>query len=209
VFFAAMPGGFGDMLLFGEEAGGDVRALSLIHATRVLIVVMVLPFVFAFLWHMSQPLVSRSCPCRTQLLFLLLYAPDGALRPFGLFGASILGPLFLTAALSLAGSFTTARLRRSRQRIFIGFTIGVKYAISWRERVDVTAGVIFSVLSLCISAVFAAVVFRLGWLPLTKVCWRFHRWTGGNGDCRITGGRCRCRGASSGADRVCHHRCRQ
>ena len=29
------------MVAFGEEAGGDVRALSLIHATRVLIVVTV------------------------------------------------------------------------------------------------------------------------------------------------------------------------
>lgn len=31
-----MPGGLQDMLVFGAEAGGDVRALSLIHATRVL-----------------------------------------------------------------------------------------------------------------------------------------------------------------------------
>ena len=34
-YYAAMPGGFQDMVLFGQEAGGDPRALSLIHATRV------------------------------------------------------------------------------------------------------------------------------------------------------------------------------
>ena len=34
-YYAAMPGGLQDMVLFGQEAGGDVRALSLIHATRV------------------------------------------------------------------------------------------------------------------------------------------------------------------------------
>ncbi|MFN4101192.1 MAG: AbrB family transcriptional regulator, partial [Pararhodobacter sp.] len=37
-YFAAMPGGLQDMVVFGIEAGGDARALSLIHATRILIV---------------------------------------------------------------------------------------------------------------------------------------------------------------------------
>ncbi len=40
-WYAAMPGGLQDMVIFGEEAGGDPRALSLIHATRVLIVMSV------------------------------------------------------------------------------------------------------------------------------------------------------------------------
>ena len=30
-YYATMPGGLQDMLVFGEEAGGDVRTLSLIH----------------------------------------------------------------------------------------------------------------------------------------------------------------------------------
>ena len=46
-YYSAMPGGLQDMLVFGEEAGGDVRALSLIHATRVLIVVTLLPVIFS------------------------------------------------------------------------------------------------------------------------------------------------------------------
>src|SRR5690606_25951606 len=33
-YYAAMPGGLQDMVIFGTEAGGDGRALSLIHATR-------------------------------------------------------------------------------------------------------------------------------------------------------------------------------
>lgn len=33
-WYAAMPGCLPDMLIFGEEAGGDPRALSLIRATR-------------------------------------------------------------------------------------------------------------------------------------------------------------------------------
>ena len=44
-YYSAMPGGLQDMLLFGEEAGGDVRALSLIHATRVMVIVAALPII--------------------------------------------------------------------------------------------------------------------------------------------------------------------
>ena len=43
-YYAAMPGGLQDMVQFGQEAGGDVRALSLIHATRVLCIVIAMPF---------------------------------------------------------------------------------------------------------------------------------------------------------------------
>ena len=42
-YFAASPGGFGEMVLIGESQGGDVRTIALVHATRVLIVVMVIP----------------------------------------------------------------------------------------------------------------------------------------------------------------------
>ena len=42
-YYAAMPGGLQDMVIFGTEAGGDPRALSLIHATRVLIIVTLAP----------------------------------------------------------------------------------------------------------------------------------------------------------------------
>jgi uncharacterized protein len=42
-WYAAMPGGLADMVTFGQEAGADVRALSLIQATRVLIIVLAAP----------------------------------------------------------------------------------------------------------------------------------------------------------------------
>lgn len=42
-YYAAMPGGLQDMVIFGQEAGADVRALSLIHATRVAVLVTIAP----------------------------------------------------------------------------------------------------------------------------------------------------------------------
>ncbi|MCF2870037.1 AbrB family transcriptional regulator [Octadecabacter sp. G9-8] len=181
-FYASMPGGLQDMLLFGEEAGGDVRALSLIHATRVLIVVMVLPFVFAFFYNvdLNQPAGEpfTSVPPIELLILAVAGIAGWRIAKFvGLFGASLLGPLFLTAALSLGDVIhhrPPAEAIAAAQ-FFIGFTIGVKYTgISWRElRIDVTAGVIFSVLSLIVGAIFAAVIIRLGWLPFTEAVLAF------------------------------------
>ncbi len=52
-FYSAMPGGLQDMLIFGEQAGGDVRAMSLIHATRVLVIVSVAPFVLTLVYDLD------------------------------------------------------------------------------------------------------------------------------------------------------------
>ncbi len=181
-FYAAMPGGLQDMLLFGEEAGGDVRALSLIHATRVLIIVTALPFAFAYLYDvdMAQPVGApfSAVPPRELVLLALagLLGWWGAAK-IGMFGASILGPLFLTAGLSLGDVIHHRPPAEAIQaaQFFIGFTVGVKYAgISWRElRIDVTAGAVFTVLSLLVSLVFAAAVIRLGLLPFTEAVLAF------------------------------------
>lgn len=45
-----MPGGLQDMVLFRQEAGGAVRALSQLHATRVLIIVTTLPAILLYLF---------------------------------------------------------------------------------------------------------------------------------------------------------------
>ncbi|WP_035485273.1 AbrB family transcriptional regulator [Geminicoccus roseus] len=49
-FFCAAPGGFSEMVLAGERAGGDLRRIALIHAIRVLVAVSLLP---GFAWIME------------------------------------------------------------------------------------------------------------------------------------------------------------
>ena len=44
-YFSSMPGGVQDMIVFAEEAGANVRSVSLIHATRILVIVVFLPIV--------------------------------------------------------------------------------------------------------------------------------------------------------------------
>ncbi len=47
-YFAAAPGGFATMLVLGGERGGDERKISLVHAVRILLTVLIIAFWFRF-----------------------------------------------------------------------------------------------------------------------------------------------------------------
>ena len=173
-WYAAMPGGLQDMLVFGEEAGGDVRALSLIHATRVLVIVTVAPLIMVAFWGVDlsqppgQPAASMD-PVQIGLMIFACFAGWKIAERVGLFGASILGPMILTGILSLTGIITTrppAEIIWAAQ-FFIGIAVGVKYAgITWRElRIDVGAGLIYAALLALISLGFFEVVHLTGVAP--------------------------------------------
>lgn len=173
-YYAAMPGGLQDMLIFGEEAGGDVRAMSLIHATRVLAIVTTAPFFLTWSHGVDlsrPPGVPFATVPATELALMLAAAVIGwkGGQKIGLFGASILGPLILTAALSLAGLVhqrPPAEVIWAAQ-FFIGIAVGSKYAgITARElRLFVGAGLAFSVLLAMISLAFIELAIRLSPAP--------------------------------------------
>jgi len=169
-FYSAMPGGLQDMLIFGQEAGGNVRTMSLIHATRVLVIVTVAPFVLTMTYGLdltAPPGAAATSLPLDQLALMLLAAVAGwqiATR-VGLFGASILGPMIFTAVLSLSGILHTrppAEVIWAAQ-FFIGIAVGANYSgITGAElRRDVGAGLIFSVLLAIISLGFIALVLHL------------------------------------------------
>ncbi len=170
-YYAAMPGGLQDMVIFGAEAGGDPRALSLIHATRVLIIVTLAPF---FLTHFFGATLSNpiGMPAVEIPLKEIVYMVAAALigwkggERLGLFGASILGPLIVTAALSLSGFI---HIRPPREAIlfaqfFIGIGIGVHFVgVTWPElRRVVAAGVAYVVLLAVLATGFTLIVTRQG-----------------------------------------------
>ncbi|MCC5977555.1 MAG: AbrB family transcriptional regulator [Salinarimonas sp.] len=43
-YFSGMPGGLVEMVIVGEQRGGDGRTIALVHSARILLVVMTLPF---------------------------------------------------------------------------------------------------------------------------------------------------------------------
>ena len=170
-WYAAMPGGLQDMVIFGTEAGGDVRALSLIHATRVLIIVTLAPLILThgFGVSLSNPIgaPAASLPLSEMGLMLLaaLVGWKGGER-IGLFGASILGPMIVTAVLSLAGLIHSRPPAEAilAAQFFIGMGIGVGYVgVTLLElRRIVSAGVLFVVLLAALAALFTELVVMLG-----------------------------------------------
>ncbi|MGB5558420.1 MAG: AbrB family transcriptional regulator [Paracoccaceae bacterium] len=169
-FYSAMPGGLQDMLIFGEEAGGNVRAMSLIHATRVLAIVTVAPVLLTFLYDLDltrAPGASASSFPVWDIALMIVAGVAGwkGGERIGLFGASILGPLIVTAGLSLAGiihSRPPAEMIWIAQ-FFIGISVGAKYSgITTRElRHDVLAGLAYAVVLAFLSFLFIELALRL------------------------------------------------
>ena len=151
-YYAAMPGGLQDMVVFGQEAGADVRALSLIHATRVLIIVTLVPLMLLQVFDrpLTQPIgePARDLPW-SELGLMVLAAWIGwkGGERIGLFGATILGPMIVTAALSLAGLIEHRPPEEAIlfAQFFIGTGIGVCYVgVTLAElRKDVLAGIAY------------------------------------------------------------------
>lgn len=173
-YYAAMPGGLQDMVIFGQEAGGDVRALSLIHATRVLVIVTVAPILLVGIMDgtLSNPIgvPAVDLPGHEMMLMVLaaLIGWKGG-EKIGLFGASILGPMIATAILSLAGFLHHRPPAEAilTAQFFIGLTIGTYYVgITLRElRHDVLAGVAYVFVLAGLAAVVTLIVSNLGLSP--------------------------------------------
>jgi len=136
-YYSAMPGGLSDMAAFGAEAGADLRILSLVHATRVLVVVSVLPYLIEFSYGISARGVQAPgmhlaafSPGELALMAALgLGGWYGAVR-LRLSGASIIGPMLLGGAASMSGLLQQrppVELVMAAQ-LMIGVAVGVTYA---------------------------------------------------------------------------------
>ncbi len=170
-YYAAMPGGLQDMVIFGTEAGGNPRTLSLIHGTRVLIIVTLAPF---FLTHfygaaLTNPIGAPATEIPLHELALMVGAAWVGWKggeKIKLFGASILGPLIVTAVLSLSG-FIHSRPPAEAillAQFFIGAGIGVQFTgVTWGELTRVvSAGLAYVLLLAVLAEGFSGLVTGLG-----------------------------------------------
>jgi len=173
-YYAAMPGGLQDMLVFGAEAGGNLRALSLIHATRVMVIVVALPFILKGVWDADltnppgNPLGALPVYELAIMVICGLVGWQGA-KHIGLFGAAILGPLIVTAAVTLAGGLHHRPPAEAiwAAQFFIGMGVGTHYkGISLAEiRRDLVAGLGFCLILIVLTLIFVEVVYTLGLAP--------------------------------------------
>ncbi|MEL6565008.1 MAG: AbrB family transcriptional regulator [Pseudomonadota bacterium] len=173
-YYGAMPGGLQDMLVFGEEAGGNPRSLSLIHATRVMVIVAALPFLLQGIWDAdlsNAPGAPAVAIPLAQLLLMVACALIGwqGAKRVGMFGASILGPLIIAAMAALTGVLQHRPPAEAiwAAQFFIGMAVGTKYSgITMIEvRRDIAAGLGFCLLLMILTVIFVELVYGFGLAP--------------------------------------------
>ena len=169
-YYSTMPGGLQDMLVFGEEAGGNPRTLSLIHATRVLVIVVALPFILQGLWgaDLSNPPGAPAAQVPPgQLLLMVACAMVGwqGAKRIGMFGASILGPLIVAAICAMTGLLHHRPPVEAiwAEQFFIGMGVGMKYTgITMDEvRRDLTAGLGFCGILIVLTLIFVEGIYLM------------------------------------------------
>ena len=173
-FYAAMPGGAADMTIFGAEAGANIRQVSLVHVTRLLVIMIVGPLVLVGVYgvELTHPVGQPAADIpRRELAVMVAAALLGwkAAKRAGLFGAAILGPLIAAAVLSLAG---VLHMRPPREALLaaqflIGLGIGVSYVgVTLRElRETVAGGVVFVLILAVIAGAVTEFVTLTGLAP--------------------------------------------
>lgn len=106
-FFAGAVGGASEMALQGERNGGRVETIAAAHSLRIMMVVVLLPFLYQGLGlHGSDPFVAGVKVYEpVGLLYLVAATVGGALllAPTGLPNVWVLAPLLVAAVLTSQG----------------------------------------------------------------------------------------------------------
>lgn len=175
-YFGAMPGGLQDMLVFGKEAGADIRTLSLVHATRVLVIVSLVPVILQNAYGLAvagQPTpglhIWQVSPFELAIMVGCAVGGLWFAERIKLFGASIVGPLIVAAAASLSGLLTHRPPVEAiiAAQLFIGMSVGVQYrGVTLREIVTtIAAALVYCLLLAAIAYGFAQLVTLFGFAP--------------------------------------------
>lgn len=173
-FYAAMPGGAADMTIFGAEAGANVRQVSLIHVTRLLVIMIVAPLVLAGIYgiELTHPIGQPAVDIPVAELAVMIGAGLVGWKTaegVGLFGAAILGPLIAAAVLSLLGILHMRPPREAllAAQFLIGVGIGVSYVgVTLRElRETVAGGAVFVLILAVIAGAVTEFVTLTGLAP--------------------------------------------
>lgn len=177
-YFSGAPGGITEMALAGEAHGADSRVITLMHATRIVVIVAVIPFYFRVWGDLDVPTLP---PAAASLLntpvFDGLLMAGCAVLGFGLArlvrlpAAALIGPMLLSAAVHIAG-WTAAsppfELIAAAQ-VVVGTALGARFAGVDVRRVwpYLLAGTLSAVLMMVVSWL-AAILFaeRIGLDPM-------------------------------------------
>lgn len=166
-YFSAAPGGLNEMIVVGSAMGGDAAAIALVHAIRVLIAVLTIPFYFRLVEHVNVPSLMPGAtfaaltPRDAALLAATAIVGWAAARLLRVPAAGLVGPMVASAAVHLAGltaSKPPAELVAAAQ-VVIGAAVGGRFAgYALRKVAGIMAmGVVTALIMLALTVLFTFV----------------------------------------------------
>ncbi len=136
-YFSAMPGGLSEMILVGTAMGGDARRISLVHGSRLLLVVMIIPFLYNYVHGLEageRPPIGPSLldlPLDDLLLLAMAAVVGYALaRALRIPAAAVVGPMLVSAAIHLVG-WTSAKPPLelvAAAQVAVGAAVGARFS---------------------------------------------------------------------------------
>ena len=171
-FFAAAPGGLSEMMLLGPAMGGNEREITLVHATRIVLVVLILPPAFRYAAGYVPPadLGSGGTIAAMEVYDLAILTAAGVVgllvgRRLRFPAYQMTGPMLLSAALHVGG-LTEARPPYELlavAQVIIGCGAGARFSgVRW---IELARPMLLSIVSttgfLLLAALFALLLARL------------------------------------------------
>jgi len=169
-YFAGMPGGLVEMVVVGEQRGGDGRTIALVHSARILLVVMTLPFLVELVEGVSLGGRADMGPSVTEApltaeLWIIGCGLAGAV--FGhllrLPAKYLLGPMLVSAFVHAAGitDFKPPAEIVQGAQIVLGVTIGCRF-------LGTPPQVILRILALSFGSTMILLVMTLGFAVIVS-----------------------------------------
>ena len=183
-FFASVPGGLTDMVTLAADSGANQRAVTLIHATRIVMIVFLVP---AWInWHDGLAIGGRIASVTHiwqmsildgAMLIALAVAGYQIAKRIGLAGAPLVGPMLLSGIVHAAG-LTSAKVP-SEVLIFAQVTLGVLLGcqfrgLTWREVSSYMVwGVLFSAILVTLTILVTLMISAITGFPSVSVLLAF------------------------------------
>ena len=174
-YFSSLPGGLTEMMLLGVERGGDLRRISLAHATRIVVVIPLSVATFTLFAQPDGPGPERSfvgldsIPAASfGLLALSAFFGSWMGGRIRLPAAGLIGPMILSGSLYLSGVVQSPppTLLVATAQLMVGTLVGCRFAGTTFSKVgrDLTYATMASCLMFLVAWLFA-----IGIGSLTKI----------------------------------------
>lgn len=177
-YFSAMPGGLNEMMIVGQEMGGDDRRIVLTHASRILLTVLAIPIAFRLTSEIDMTDRSRfgvglgDVALRDYLLLGLCALGLPVAKALRIPAPMLVGPMLFSATLHLSGT-TSAQppmIIVNVAQWVMGTIIGCRFVGTARSEIlriiGMSVGSTAILLSVCV--VFALVVYEIAGAPISS-----------------------------------------